>query len=128
MKFQPDSIAGTNAVTRLGQGEVWIGGARHAGSLLVPWAGDVRPWRPRDVDALTVEDFAAVLELDPEVVVFGSGATQRFVSPGLTHVLLERRIGVETMDTAAACRTFNVLVSEGRRAVAALLGTAGRET
>jgi uncharacterized protein len=127
LKIQPDSIAGTNAVTRLGQGEVWIGGARHTGSLLVPWVGEVRLWRPSDAEAVIAADFAAVLELDPEVVIFGSGATQRFVSPALTHVLLERRIGVETMDTAAACRTFNVLVSEGRRVVAALLGIASRE-
>ena len=57
----------------------------------------------------------------PELVIFGSGARLRFPAPGLLRDLIERRIGVETMDTAAACRTYNVLASEGRSVVAALL-------
>ena len=56
-----------------------------------------------------------------EALPFGSGARLKFVSSALMRVLIERRIGVETMDTATACRTYNVLVSEGRCAVAALL-------
>ena len=67
------------------------------------------------------EDFEAVLALKPEVVIFGSGARLKFVNPALMRCLIDRRIGVETMDTAAACRTYNVLVTEGRCAVAALL-------
>jgi uncharacterized protein len=54
-------------------------------------------------------------------VIFGSGARLRFAPPAWLRALIERRIGVETMDTAAACRTYNVLVSEGRAVVAALL-------
>ena len=125
MKIQPDSTAGTNAVTRLEGDAFWVAGVRYAGSLLIPWAGEVRSWRPPSVETLVEGDFAALLEFDPEVVIFGSGRRLRFVSPALTRSLLERRIGVETMDTAAACRTFNVLVGEGRRVLAALLGIAG---
>ena len=55
------------------------------------------------------------------MVIFGSGAKLRFVSPALLRGLIERGIGVETMDTAAACRTYNILAQEGRRVVAALL-------
>jgi uncharacterized protein len=59
--------------------------------------------------------------LKPEVVIYGSGPRLVFPSAALTRVLFERRIGLETMDTAAACRTYNVLASEGRSVVAALI-------
>jgi uncharacterized protein len=62
-----------------------------------------------------------LLNLQPELVVFGSGSRLRFVSPQLQRALMSARVGVETMDTAAACRTYNVLLAEGRRVVAALL-------
>jgi uncharacterized protein len=58
-------------------------------------------------------------------VIFGSGPRQQFVQPGLYRCLIDARIGVETMDTAAACRTYNVLASEGRSVVAALIVLGG---
>ena len=70
------------------------------------------------------DSFEQVLALRPELVILGSGPLLRFVPAQLLRPLIERRIGVETMDTPAACRTFNVLVSEGRAVVAALLLTA----
>jgi uncharacterized protein len=121
LKFQPDHLAGTNVVTRITERELWVGATPYGNSLLVPWSGDVHHWRPTSVEDLDAADFDAVLALQPEVVIFGSGKQLRFAAPGLMRGLIERRIGVETMDTAAACRTYNVLVSEGRRAVAALL-------
>ena len=62
-----------------------------------------------------------MLSLRPELVIFGSGARHRFVPAALLRGLIERGIGVETMDTAAACRTYNVLASEGRAVLAVLL-------
>ena len=121
MKFQPDQLSGSNVVTRVTEGELWVGNTMFRGSLLVPWRGDVLRWSPSSVADLGSADFDAVLALRPEVVIFGSGVRQRFVSPALMRCLIDRRIGVETMDTAAACRTYNVLVTEGRCAVAALL-------
>lgn len=121
MKFQPDSLAGTNAISRYESGAVWVNGQRHAGSVLVPWRGEVRPWPVARADALLAEHFDAVLALKPELVIFGSGECLTFVPPRLYRVLIEARIGLETMDTAAACRTYNVLASEGRSVVAALL-------
>lgn len=79
------------------------------------------PWRPSHFEALMPDDFEAVLQWQPEVLIFGSGPRLRFASPSLYRRLIERRIGIETMDTAAACRTFNVLASEGRAVVAAVL-------
>ncbi len=121
MKFQPDQLAGTNVITRHDPQALWVGNTRFGHSLLVPWTGAVRPWPPSRPDQLTTADFDAVLALDPELVIFGSGPRQRFVPAALMRALIDRRVGVETMDTAAACRTYNVLVAEGRSVVAALL-------
>ncbi len=121
MKFQPDTLPGTNVITRHGPGELWVATTRFSHSLLVPWTGTVLPWAPATPADLSEADFEAVLALKPEVVIFGSGARLQFVKPALMRALIDRHIGVETMDTAAACRTYNVLVSEGRSAVAALL-------
>jgi uncharacterized protein len=121
MKFQPDTFLGTNAITRLDGGAVWVNGERHDGGLLVPWKGAVKAWDARSPGQLLAAHFDPVLSLAPELVVFGSGARLRFVAPALYRALIEARIGVETMDTAAACRTFNVLAAEGRSVLAALL-------
>lgn len=121
MKFQPDRLDGVNAINRHAGGTVWVGPDRHDGSVLVPWRGSVRPWGVDGLEALTPKHFEAILELSPELVIFGSGQRLRFVSPALTRSLIERRIGIETMDTAAACRTYNVLATEGRSVVAALI-------
>lgn len=121
VKFQPDHLAGTNVLTRQGPDELWVGTTRFTESLLVPWVGTVLPWAPRTPQDLKPEHFEAVLALKPELVIFGSGPRLQFVSPALMRALIDKRIGVETMDTAAACRTYNVLVAEGRSAVAALL-------
>lgn len=121
LKFQLDQLDGTNTISRHGAGEVWVGSTRFTHSVLVPWTGAVLPWAPAAPEELTSAHFEAVLALAPALVIFGSGARQRFVAPALLRALIDRRIGVETMDTAAACRTFNVLASEGRSVVAALL-------
>ena len=121
MKFQPDTSAGVNLITRQESGRIWVGASAHHHSLLVPLRGAVLDWQVEDLAALRAEHFDRVLALKPEVVIFGSGAQLRFVSPALLRSLIEARIGVETMDTAAACRTYNVLASEGREVVAALL-------
>lgn len=121
MKIQPDQLPGTNVLTRHGPGELWVGNTKFSQSLLVPWQGTVLPWRPNVPDDLTEADFEAVLALKPELVIFGSGTRLRFVSPALIRCLIDRRIGVETMDTGAASRTYNVLATEGRSVVAALL-------
>ena len=121
MKFQPDSLPGTNTVSRHERGAVWINGVRWSQSVLVPWRGEVRPWPLAALASLTPNHFEQVLALAPEFVIFGSGERLQFVSPALYRCLIEARIGIETMDTAAACRTCNVLASEGRSVVAALL-------
>jgi uncharacterized protein len=121
MKLQADRIEGQNTIARHGNDGVVVSGAEHRSSVIVPWTGAVAPWPVDRFEALTPAHFADLLALAPELVIFGSGARIRFVRPALLKPLIERRIGVETMDTAAACRTYNVLLSEGRSVVAALL-------
>jgi uncharacterized protein len=121
MKFQPDITAGVNLVSRQEPGRVWVGAAPFTASLVVPWEGAVLAWDAPTFESLTAAHFERIAALGPEVVIFGSGARLRFPHPALMRALIERRIGYETMDTAAACRTYNVLVSERRAAVAALL-------
>ena len=90
-------------------------------SVVVPWQGDVLPWRCAGFEQLTAEHFELLALLSPEIVLFGSGGRLRFPAAALLRPLISRRIGFETMDTAAACRTYNVLVGERRSVVAALL-------
>lgn len=121
MKFQPDTLAGVNVLSRIEPGRVWVNGSAHETALVVPWRGPVLPWDVVSFESLQPEHFARLAELKPEVVLFGSGARLRFPAPALLRGLIERRIGVETMDSAAAARTYNVLASEGRAVVAALM-------
>ena len=72
-------------------------------------------------DGLAESEFAALLAYEPEVVLFGTGAALRFPRPELTRALIDARVGLEVMDTPAACRTYNILAAEGRSVVAALL-------
>jgi uncharacterized protein len=124
MKFQPDSLAGTNTVSRHDAGTVWVNGVAWSQSLLLPWRGEVLRWPVDGLSWLAASHFEQVLALKPELVIFGSGARLQFISPALYRCLIEARIGIETMDTAAACRTYNVLAAEGRSVVAALLVSA----
>ena len=126
MKLQADRIEGQNAISRHGVEGVVVNGIEHRQSVLVPWQGPVVPWGVAGFEGLTVASFEAVSALQPEVVVFGSGERLRFPKPALLQTLMKRRIGLETMDTPAACRTYNVLLAEGRSVVAALLFDASR--
>jgi uncharacterized protein len=101
-------------------------GAVRVGELLVQHscllrADRIEEWRPKRLSQLTVEDWEPVFALEPELVVLGSGSTQRFPDTALMAAVLARGIGLEVMDSGAACRTYNILVTEDRPVVAALL-------
>ncbi len=121
MKLHADRPDGPNAITRHGPGGVIVNGTELRSSSVIPWQGAVSAWPVARFEALREEHFALLADLAPELVIFGSGARLRFPAAALLRPLIDRRIGVETMDTAAACRTYNVLLSEGRAVVAALL-------
>jgi uncharacterized protein len=121
VKFHLDRADGVHLISQFGDGRIRVDAAEHATSVLVPWRGDVQRWDVDAFDALQSAHFDAVLALQPEIVIFGSGGRLRFPRAALLRALIERGIGVETMDTSAACRTYNVLAAEGRSVVAALL-------
>ncbi len=121
MKFQPDTIEGVNVIARHDAGRIVVGATAYAHSVIVPWVGAVQDWQLRQADELGAEHIERLIALKPVLVIFGSGRRMRFAPQPLLRALIERRIGIESMDTAAACRTYNVLVSERRSVVAALI-------
>ena len=121
MKFQPDILAGVNMISRHDPGHIVVGSSAYPHSVLVPWVGEVQDWAVTAFDQLAAGHFERLAALQPELVIIGSGHRLRFPAPALLRPLIERRVGFETMDTAAACRTYNVLVSERRSVVAALI-------
>ncbi len=125
MKLHADPMQGLNAIARHSVEGVIVNGLPWRRNVLVPWKGEAMPWADGGFDALGESDFDALAALGPEVVVFGSGPRLRFARPALMRGLMARRIGIETMDTPAACRTYNVLLAEGRAVVAALLFAPG---
>jgi uncharacterized protein len=121
LKLHQDSSGALNTVTGYGAGYVEINLQRHAGSILLLPEAPVIAWPVAAFEQLSAEHFAMLVEAAPEVVIFGSGERLRFPHPRLTSVLTAKRIGVETMDFKAACRTYNILMAEGRKVAAALL-------
>ena len=121
MKMRADRMEGQNAIARHGPEGVLVNGVEYTESVVVPWAGTVVPWHANGFDELTADHFARLAALKPELVIFGSGRRIRFPAPALLRPLIDARIGVETMDVRAACRTYNILMAEGRRVAAALL-------
>ncbi|MFP3889207.1 Mth938-like domain-containing protein [uncultured Ralstonia sp.] len=116
-----DSSNVLNTVTAYGDGYIEINKVRYEHSVLVMPEGTVVRWDVARFEDLTPEHFARLLEMGAEVVVFGTGNRLRFPHPRLAAPLTEKRIGVEAMDLQAACRTYNILMMEGRKVAAALL-------
>ena len=120
MKFHADSPL-NNSIEATGEGWVRVGGQTYSHSLVVPYTGEVSAWDYQSVDQLTPEVFEALTASQPELIILGTGLQHRFVPPARFHPLIAHGIGLESMSTAAACRTYNVLIGEGRRVVLALL-------
>lgn len=124
MKLYQDNNANLNVVTGYGDDHVLVNKVRHDGNLIVTADSIHTDWAPAargDLRALTADDLAALAALGPEIVIVGTGRRQRFPAPALLRPLIEARIGFEFMDLAAACRTYNILVGEGRSVAVALL-------
>ena len=120
MKFQPDRFA-TQSITGYGPGWLAVDGEKTSASIVLSSRGQRFDWQCRRFEDLGSAHFAQLAELGAEVVIFGSGQRLRFAPPQWLAPLMRQRIGVETMDTQAACRTYNILASEGRNVVAALI-------
>jgi uncharacterized protein len=120
VKFHLNSAEG-NVFTGHGPGFVRLGIVEYRENIVVTSEQIITGWAPSGFDAFVADDFAAIAALKPEVTLLGTGATIRFPHPRLTRALTDARIGLEVMDTPAACRTFNILAAEGRKVAVAIL-------
>ncbi len=121
MRFSLEIDAGRYFIRGYGLGWVDVNEREIRRSLIVTPERLVTDWPPQTFAELDEVHFEAVARLEPEIVVLGTGSRQRFPHPRLIRPLLAKGVGVETMDTAAACRTYNIVTLEGRRVAAALL-------
>ena len=120
MKFHLQS-PDANLVTGMGPGWIRVGQTEYRGSVVLLPDTVIEGFAPKGFDALTEDDFASLLAYEPEMVLLGTGERQRFPHPRLLAALASAQVGVEVMDTRAACRTFNILVAEDRKVAAALI-------
>lgn len=121
MKLHATSTQQYQTVTAYDETGVEINAVRFDYSLLVlPEVAPV-PWPVSSFEQLSAESFEQIGATSPDVVILGSGNKQRFVHPSLLANLTARRIGVEAMDNQAACRTYNILMAEGRKVALALI-------
>ena len=120
MRFSQENIEG-NSISAFASGQVTVNGETITTSIIVTPERIIHDWLPAAFDEMECSHLERFGELDPEIILIGTGETLRFPPASWTADYLARGIGVEFMDTAAACRTYNVLLSEDRRVIAALL-------
>lgn len=121
MQFTRESAGEANAIVACTDVEVRLRDRVIRGSLIVTRDAVLDGWRPPAPEALSLADFEALLALEPEVVLLGTGGRQRLPSPELYAAFAARGIGLEVMDNRAACRTYNVLLGEFRAVAVALM-------
>ncbi|HEX9719603.1 MAG TPA: Mth938-like domain-containing protein [Ramlibacter sp.] len=120
MKLQPDQ-SDVQSISGYGPGWVGVNGEKITRSVIITSGGARLDWAVDRFEDLGADHFAQLALVEAEVVIFGSGSRIRFPDAAWLRPLIARRIGVETMDTAAACRTYNILAQEGRSVAVALL-------
>ena len=120
MKLQPDKFD-VQSISGYGPGWVGVDGEKITRSVIISSSGARIDWPLERFEDLGAAHFEQLARVEAEVVIFGSGSRIRFPNAAWLRPLIARRIGVETMDTAAACRTYNILAQEGRSVAVALL-------
>ena len=121
MKLQSDPHSGANTITGYGDGYVEINQTPYAHAVLLSSDGAISAWPVESFDNLEASDFDQMIALKPELILIGTGSRQRFPKPELLKSLISAKIGFEIMDSQAACRTYNILVGEGRQVLLALI-------
>ncbi len=125
MKLHPDASNGFSIQIYSDEGVV-VNGKNQIGPLLLCSVQGPQKWSAESFETLTQASFDELLPFSPELVIFGSGKRIQFPAPKLLQGLYQQRIGLETMDNGAACRTFNVLAGEGRHVVLVLIPSMSR--
>ena len=121
MKLHMSRTSGLNTVTSYGADFVMVNDKRYEKSMIMLPEQLVESWSVESFDSLIPEHFDIIAALKPEIVLLGTGKQLRFPPHSMTLSLMKARIGLEVMDTYAACRTYNILMAEGRNVAAALI-------
>lgn len=121
MKLHHSSPSGLKIFTACGSGYVEVNGTHYERPIVVTPERVLDDWPPQSFEALSESHFDYLVAVLPEIILLGTGSHQRFPHPRLYHKLTDAGIAVEPMNTAAACRTYNILASEGRKVLAAIL-------
>lgn len=121
MKLHTTPTQHYQTVTRYEEDAVEINAVSFDYSLIVLPEVPPAKWPVNSFDALTPDNFSQLDTIHPDVVILGTGKRQRFIHPRIVAALTAKRIGVECMDNAAACRTYNILMGEGRKVALALI-------
>lgn len=119
MKLDLDKSEG-NLIRGFADGQILSGGRVFRDPVIISMDRIITDWSPPPIEELALADLQVALELEPEVILLGTGSAQRYPPVTMTTAILRLGVGIEIMNTAAACRTFNVLASEYRRVAAAL--------
>ncbi len=120
MKFTLEGNSNVNLIRSYSAEEIRVGEHSIRSSCIVTADALIANWPPATLDDLQLHHLEVIFELRPELVVLGTGARQRFAPAPVRSAFAARGIGIEAMDLGAACRTFNILVQEERRAAAVL--------
>jgi uncharacterized protein len=121
VKLQSDPHSGANTITGYGDGYIEINKIPYSHAVLLSSDGEILEWAAKSFEELSSSDFAQMASLKPELIIIGTGKRQRFPKPELLKTLIEAKLGFEIMDSQAACRTYNILVGEGRQVLLALI-------
>ncbi|BDT78557.1 Mth938-like domain-containing protein [Polynucleobacter yangtzensis] len=121
MKLQSDPHSGANTITGYGDGYVEINKTPYAHAVVLSSDGAISEWSAKSFDDLEAQHFSQLIDSKAELILIGTGKRQRFPKPELLKALISAKIGFEIMDSQAACRTYNILVGEGRQVLLALI-------
>ena len=120
MKIQPDFIS-VQSISGYGPGWIGVANEKISSSVVIGSRGQRFDWACQRFEDLSAEHFAQLAIMDVELIIFGSGNRIRFPLTAWIRPLIDKQTGIETMDTQAACRTYNILAGEGRHVAVALL-------
>jgi uncharacterized protein len=120
MKFAEDHNHSKYQITGYESDGVEINGLMHKKSFILSPMELVNDWQPQELSSLTIEHLEGLYTMNPEVIILGTGTIQIFPDREILKYLVQNRIGYEIMDTQAACRTFNIIMAEGRTVVAGM--------
>lgn len=121
MKLHSDPQSSLNTITGYGIGYIEVNSHAYQHALIIQPEGEIITWQADELADLTAENLGALCTSKPELIIIGTGKKQQFLKPEIIRPLIQAKIGFEMMDSQAACRTYNILMSEGRNVLAAIL-------